>query len=428
MIIIASGSGSCGSGGGPSGGARRLTLLPLFLIFSAITASVWGFPLVNSSDCDCYQTNATTSSSSSPPQYNYFRRHAFFDFRGLSAHAGVPPLAASPEAAAAAPPASDYFSGENPWADTWSVQNWNNSDAVGGDATLLMVNSASNVYISRDSDSDSDNSDTYLVLRTARVVDGFQSAAEVQSVSSAYRFLSLRMCARTVGAPGAVTAMFTYLESEELADVQESDLEILTGGPDYSIQYTNQPSYNATSDIPQATRNVSLPGTLDWGQWEYHRLDWTPGVTEWSVNGARVASIDFQTPTSPLEILFNAWSDGGSWSGVMDVGDSAELQIRWIEFVYNTTADDGDGSSSRPVESCANVCSIDETPEIGTPVLLAGSVGPVSPSATPTGSSSAAQTLGVPTAFKILAAAGKSWGQVWRSVVAGTRPSNSYPL
>ena len=52
--------------------------------------------------------------------------------------------------------------------------------------------------------------------------------------------------------------MFTYRDSDTLADVQEADIEFLTKGPRNKIQYTNQPSYSDDGDtFPEATRNAS---------------------------------------------------------------------------------------------------------------------------------------------------------------------------
>ena len=42
---------------------------------------------------------------------------------------------------------------------------------------------------------------------------------------------------------------------------------------------------------------------------------WTPGSSDWYVNGEQVASIQFQAPVDPALILFNSWSNGGEWSG-----------------------------------------------------------------------------------------------------------------
>ena len=69
-----------------------------------------------------------------------------------------------------------------------------------------------------------------------------------------------------------------------------------------------------------------------------------------------------------MQIMFNSWSDGGSWSGNMTHNDKAKLQIQWIEMVFNNT----DPAYAEPPRAggCQNICSIDLTPTVGTPVLL----------------------------------------------------------
>ncbi|GAP92025.2 putative glycoside hydrolase family 16 protein [Rosellinia necatrix] len=360
-----------------------------------------GYPLVTDARCNCYRTNTSTS--------HYFRSHKFFDFRSLSQYARVPAPIDTAQGNADAPVTSAYFQSPE-WTNAWAIQNWNNSaqmggdsDVTGSDATVLMVNSPNNIYIQHNDDPNP-TSNTYLVMRTMRH-ETFQSAAEIESGSYNYQYLSIRMYARTRGSPGAITAMFTFRNGDTLSKVQESDLEIRTRDPVQHIQYTNQPSWNADGDIPQATRNVSLPGKLGWTGWQYHRMDWTPGSTSWLVDGNVVSSIQFQAPRDPSQVIFNAWSDGGTWSGNMTAGASAELQVQWVEFVYNTTDAPATTTTTAPPttvpttppwvwipppvqpppkppalpQSCANICSIDQTSKTGTPVLVQEPQNPQNP-------------------------------------------------
>ncbi|KAH9900598.1 concanavalin A-like lectin/glucanase domain-containing protein [Xylariomycetidae sp. FL2044] len=327
------------------------------------------FPETSDNHCDCYLTNATSS--------NYFTTHKFFDFRSLSKYAGVPGPIPDAYQSSKALATSDYFLDED-WTSYWGVQGWNNSvNYEAGDAHVLMVHSPNNIYIETNQD-ENPASETFLTLRTLRLED-FQSAAEFESISQAYHFVSARMYARTVGSPGAVTAMFTYKDSgdpNELTHVQEADLEIRTMDPPDTIQYTNQPSYTSRGlNEPKATRNVTVPAGLDRNAWAYHRMDWNPDKTTWYINGENVASIDFQTPRDPSMVIFNTWSDGGYWTGNMSVGTEAYMQVQWIELVYNSTgtAKTTDTHKKRDGEFCYNVCSIDDTSKTGTPVLLQGS-------------------------------------------------------
>lgn len=351
-------------------GLRPLTLL--VAAASLVAVARGAYPLTTDSNCGCYMTNATRS--------NYFAHHHFFDFRSLTQHVNVTKPITKWEDNDRAATTSSYFRSRQ-WTDVWAIQSWNNTNLLKlnntevNDATVKMINTPNNIFFERDSNGG--NTNTFMTMRTVRH-DTFQSSAEFESSSSGYQFLSIRMFARTKGAPGAITAMFTYRPPpipHNIALVQEADLEIRTRDPPTYVQYTNQPSYNATSDIPDATRNVSLPGGRRWSDWATYRMDWTPGSTTWFVNGQLHSTISFQAPRDPAQVMFNSWGDGGSWSGPMKVNDQASMQIQWIELVYNNT-DPGNVKTGR----CVNVCSIDETTRLGTPVLMTGNTGGQNPS------------------------------------------------
>ncbi|KAL4726330.1 hypothetical protein ACLX1H_007010 [Fusarium chlamydosporum] len=306
------------------------------LCIQLIVIATTGHASAAEDECNCYLTNGSNSA--------YYLRHNFYDYRNLSKYARIPnPIGNSSRKADVT---SDYFKSDT-WVETWSIQDWNNRESGGvslsGDATVLMANSPNNIYIQENDDDDA-TSDTFLTMRTVRL-PGFQSAAEFDSVLT-YHYVSVRMLARVTGAAGACMALFTYLEGEELADVQEADIEIMTRDPKNQIQYTNQPSFTEDGDeVPKATRNATLPKGVGWDDWVVHRLDWTPERSVWYVQGQEVASIEFQTPKDPAQIILNAWSDGGSWSGNMSLGDAAYMQVQWIDMVYNVTKDNEDKRS-----------------------------------------------------------------------------------
>lgn len=350
-----------------------------------------GSQLVEESECGCYVINGTAPT--------YYSRRKFFDFRSLSEFSGVPDALKNHRATSQAPPSSDYFY-QDEWTGFWETQTWNNGvgirteDSDDGDneqdtdERILMMYSANNIYVQDNEDTNA-SSDTFMTLRTKRLPT-FQTAAEMESTDF-FMYTSIRMLARTRGAPGAVTAIFTYRDSEKLADVQEADIEFVTRGPRDRVQYTNQPSYSVDGDnFPEATRNASTPGDRSWTDWMVHRLDWTPDLSVWYIDGLETARIEYQTPTDPAKIILNAWSNGGSWSGNMSDYDEAYLQIQWIDMVYNETSDyerakrrrsrefqrslpvalwrrDGDEDAGG---SCDSVCSIDEVNEAGEIVQL----------------------------------------------------------
>ncbi|KAJ9157497.1 Concanavalin A-like lectin/glucanase [Pleurostoma richardsiae] len=276
-----------------------------------------------------------------------------------------------------------------------------------------MVNSANNIFIERNTDYGA-SSQTYMTMRTARL-QSFQTAAEIESTSQGFQYVSTRMLARTRGNSGAVTAMFTYRPPPNPGQpnlVQEADLEIRTVDPATHISLTNQPSWNDVGDIPQATRNVSLPGGRRWTDWAYYRMDWTPGSSTWYVNGQLVASITFQAPRDPAQLMFNSWSDGGSWSGNMSLNQAASLQIQWIDMVFNNT-------ESKFVKSgnCVTTCTVDDNAQPGSPVPISGGGGQ-------SGGGSGASGCQSP---KYGQCAGKTWNGC-TSCVAGTtcRYQNDY--
>ncbi|KZL86467.1 xylanase 3 [Colletotrichum incanum] len=364
---------------------RRLPLLSLALTLVPLAVAD-DHPYVADSVCNCYLTNSSES---------YFTNHLFFDFRNLGQYAGVPDVLADWDASANAPVTSDYFNSDA-WTSIWGIQNWNNTDKKGkdgNDATVDMVNSANNIYIEKNNDKDA-SSDTFMSMRTTRLKD-FQTSAEMESVSMGYKFVSVRMLARTLGDPGACTALFTYREADKYVDVQEADIEVLTKDPENRIQYTNQPSFDSHGNtIDKSTQNGTMPSGTSWRDWAVHRLDWNKKDSTWLVDGSEVSSISFQVPRDPSRVMLNSWSDGGSWSGIMKVGDSAVMQIQWIEMVFNTT-EESSSSSKRDVGlqrhghgpegrlerrnghgKCQVVCSIDSSDTIGQAVMLHNGTAP----------------------------------------------------
>ncbi|KAI0909492.1 concanavalin A-like lectin/glucanase domain-containing protein [Ustulina deusta] len=296
----------------------------------SLAAITQGRPLAAAeADCNCYKATADSSA--------YFVNRKFFDFRNIANPLTPAPIAGR-RADAAAGRTHPYFS-TSEWTDTWTLQNWETR----GEG-VYRVNSLNNVFIAPSDDGDDEEAgSSHLTLRTQRQAD-YQSTAEVESLTADYQFLTVRMLARTRGAPGAVTALFTYTERD--GPVQEADIEIRTTTDSNVVQYTNQPGSE-----PDATTIVEL--ATPWTDWQEHRYDWTPGSSDWYVDGEKVASIQLQTPTSPLSVLMNVWSDGGVWSGVMAVGGSAEMQVRWLDLTYNSTSQPAAGA-------CANVCVVDD--------------------------------------------------------------------
>jgi len=337
--------------------ALPVSLSSLVVLISTSIPLAGAADTVDDSRCNCYISNNS--------DLTYYSNHKFYDFRSLSEYAGIPGLLQNPYEASTAGNTSDYFKSET-WNSFWETQAWNSSDSMGATtnaSTVMRIFTPNNVYIEGNTDSGA-SPQTWLSLRTARQ-PMFQSAAEIATKLGDLQFLSMRMLARTVGAPGGCTAMFTYREGSV---VQEADLEVLTKYSRDQVQCTNQPAIDGAGQlISNATRQVTLPAGVTWDNWAVYRLDWTPKQSIWYVNGQQIANIAFQVPRDGSKIHINAWSDGGNWTGTMGYKTEAHLQIQWWEVLYNRT-------SQRPDGDCKAVCSIDASSVTGRAVMISNSL------------------------------------------------------
>jgi len=67
----------------------------------------------------------------------------------------------------------------------------------------------------------------------------------------------------------------------------------------------------------------------------------------------------------------NLWSDGGVWSGNMTKGESAYMEIEFVEMAFNVS-EDGRDSPGRKVKrgkgsKCGKICVVDGVAVVGTP-------------------------------------------------------------
>lgn len=71
------------------------------------------------------------------------------------------------------------------------------------------------------------------------------------------------------------------------------------------------------------------------------------------------------------------WSDGGVWSGNMTVGQTAYLDISYVEMVFNTSGSISGYAGAKRDNSgaCRNVCVVDNVDVVGTPQAKAAAAG-----------------------------------------------------
>jgi hypothetical protein len=235
-----------------------------------------------------------------------------------------------------------------------------------------MINSRYNVFFAENR-GQREQHPTYLVLRTTRHND-FTSTAEIETRVRNIYHCSIRVRLRILPADvsaslpkelplqqpqhwipplnntisgnvtspvevsrppsGACVGIFTYR-----APNCESDIEILTSDPSYRVRYANQPDYDPVADemIPGASTVVDLP--VRWTAWSTHRLDWYSEVSRWWVNDKPQAAKTYRVPNMDSRLVINLWSDGGVWTGDMNLGESIYLGIEYIELAYNRSSD-----------------------------------------------------------------------------------------
>jgi hypothetical protein len=147
--------------------------------------------------------------------------------------------------------------------------------------------------------------------------------------------LSLRVKARITGASGAVAGFFTYFN-----DTQESDIEVLTRDEDNRVHYSNQPTENTTTmtTVPGTTHNKTRSGSYQ--DWTVYRLDWLrdQGLSAWYIDDKLEKTSRVNVPVTPSTVYINMWSSGASFSGRMDYGTNATLEIQWIQMAFNASS------------------------------------------------------------------------------------------
>lgn len=70
------------------------------------------------------------------------------------------------------------------------------------------------------------------------------------------------------------------------------------------------------------------------------------------------------------------WSDGGVWSGNMTIGQTAYLDVSYVEMIFNTSGPiAGYAGSKRDKKMCHNVCVVDGVDVVGTPQAKTAAAG-----------------------------------------------------
>ncbi|KAL4881692.1 concanavalin A-like lectin/glucanase domain-containing protein [Aspergillus karnatakaensis] len=264
---------------------------------------------------------AAATPASSQYVYNY---HMFHDFRNHDAPTTEPARVNTDAENAAATVQQGYLT-DPAFTSDWRIQTW--GSPVGPNAPYRKQYSNGNVYLQRDAASGL----SHLILRATRS-DSFVSSGEIDTTLNNILHASINVRARIVGDPGACAGIFTYFNGEN-----ESDIEVLTHDPTNIIRYTNQPGLDENgNEIPGASTRATMLNGARWNEWHTHRLDWTPDLSSWYLDGQLAHTKTYGIPREPSTIILNMWGDGGPlWTGEMAIGAAAYLEIEYIEIYYN---------------------------------------------------------------------------------------------
>jgi hypothetical protein len=55
------------------------------------------------------------------------------------------------------------------------------------------------------------------------------------------------------------------------------------------------------------------------------------------VNGKETAVTDVNTPNMTSQVILNMWNSGNKFSGNMDIGGEAWLDVQWVGLLFDTT-------------------------------------------------------------------------------------------
>ncbi|CAN9442103.1 unnamed protein product [Alternaria alternata] len=321
----------------------------MFSSAALLLAFAASFLLVQvSAECTQFSTNGSTAAT-----YDFYR---FYDFRNVRDNIDGDAAAASSYGKSYT--ATESANGQSkiieaaPWNSGWNARDWFRPSPKND--TIDMHYKPSRVSISNNTDISEEHS-TYLTLHTTRLSDGSQLAAELDFAEYNVTFASIRMSARIHGASGAIAGFFTYHD-----DTSESDIEIPTGGSADEVHYSNQPTTDPDTGVPidGATFNVSMEAHQPTSTWNNYRLDWVDGRSAWYMNGVQSADTEVNVPDKESMIILSLWSNGGTFSGRMDVGQDAWFDVQWVELLFNTSANASPDTSG-------TVCSVESS--LGSP-------------------------------------------------------------
>ncbi|KAL0941413.1 glycoside hydrolase family 16 protein [Colletotrichum truncatum] len=179
----------------------------------------------------------------------------------------------------------------------------------------------------------------YLNLK----VPGGQTAqpyrsAEVVTVVNNIKYASVRTVAIFSGPAGVCNGIFYYKNDTQETDIEWlSDAASLSNGGTRKLWFTNQ---DADQNGIKTYNAVTPPSDATTAEHEY-RLDWTPGLVRWFVDGVQIWNTTSDVPNSAGPWVFNNWSNGDNGWSAGPPATEANFKIKDIEIYYNTCSGSG---------------------------------------------------------------------------------------
>lgn len=170
---------------------------------------------------------------------------------------------------------------------------------------------------------------------------------------------------------GACAGIFTYADENN-----EVDVELLTRDSPNTWRFTNQPAVDKDGNLIEQA-SLAPNNLAGWTDWHEIRIDWLPTTSNWYVDGSLVASNAYSVPRKASGLVLNMWSDGGLWTQEMAIGSTAQLDVQWVEVVFDTYPAATSKTASGKKGHCSTVCTIDGVVQHGVPEVVADST-PVS--------------------------------------------------
>ncbi|KAH0421913.1 glycoside hydrolase family 16 protein [Colletotrichum camelliae] len=159
------------------------------------------------------------------------------------------------------------------------------------------------------------------------------SCGEVVTTAGNIKYASVRTVAIFSEPYGVCNGIFYYKN-----DTQETDIEWLSDPNSLSNQgtrklwFTNQ---DADQNGVKTYNAVTPPSDATSAEHEY-RLDWTPGLVRWFVDGVQIWSTTSDVPNSAAPWVFNNWANGDPGWSVGPPNSTAIFRIKDVYMYYNT--------------------------------------------------------------------------------------------